>query len=404
MPSNDSSNRPLHLVYVNPVGTVGGAERAILSAIQALQIVSAKSCRAVRFTLVAFADGPLRAEAADLGIGFVVVHIPAAMGEVGEQAGSFSRARLLRAARGVPAMLRFLRQLRRVLDSLAPTTIITNGVKANVFVGRVTPRCQSVVWYVQDYYGARRVTAKLLPWLGQNVAGAIVISRSIEADLKLLLPRLPVTVIRTGINLDTFSPHGAAYPFASAAGAGPRIGLVATYATWKGHRTFLDALSRLPADLNYSAFIVGGPIYQTAGGQFSRQELVDDAIARGLQNRVEFVPFQRDTAAVYRGLDVVVHASIKPEPLGLVIGEAMACGRAVVVAAAGGAAEWFTEGVDALGHAPGDALALSSVLERLIRDAALRTRLGTAARRTAEAHFGFAAFGEALAQFHFATN
>jgi hypothetical protein len=33
---------------------------------------------------------------------------------------------------------------------------------------------------------------------------------------------------------------------------------------------------------------------------------------------------------VYRALDVVVHASTQPEPFGLTIVEAMACGRAVV--------------------------------------------------------------------------
>ena len=36
--------------------------------------------------------------------------------------------------------------------------------------------------------------------------------------------------------------------------------------------------------------------------------------------------------AAYRALDVVVHASTRPEPFGLVIAEAMACGRALVAA------------------------------------------------------------------------
>ena len=38
-----------------------------------------------------------------------------------------------------------------------------------------------------------------------------------------------------------------------------------------------------------------------------------------------------------RALDIVVHASTDPEPFGLVIAEAMACGKAVVVSRAGGA-------------------------------------------------------------------
>jgi glycosyltransferase involved in cell wall biosynthesis len=62
----------------------------------------------------------------------------------------------------------------------------------------------------------------------------------------------------------------------------------------------------------------------------------------------------------------------------------MACGRAVVVSAAGGAAELFTEGEDALGHTPGNVDVLAKVLRRLMRDPALRERLGENARRTAE--------------------
>ncbi len=55
-----------------------------------------------------------------------------------------------------------------------------------------------------------------------------------------------------------------------------------------------------------------------------------------------------------RALDIVVHASTRPEPFGLVIAEAMACGRAVITSAAGGAAEIVESEVDALTHTPGD--------------------------------------------------
>jgi glycosyltransferase involved in cell wall biosynthesis len=88
-----------------------------------------------------------------------------------------------------------------------------------------------------------------------------------------------------------------------------------------------------------------------------------------------------------RALDVVVHASTEPEPFGLVIAEAMACGRAVIAANAGGAAELVTPGVDALVHRPGDAASLANAIESLASDAALRQRMGVAARQTAVRRF-----------------
>ena len=92
-----------------------------------------------------------------------------------------------------------------------------------------------------------------------------------------------------------------------------------------------------------------------------------------------FTGFVNDVAPAMRALDVVVHASTQPEPFGLVIAEAMACGRAVVVSAAGGAAEIITDAVDALAHPPGDAPALARAIEKLTSDAAMRERLGRAA-------------------------
>jgi glycosyltransferase involved in cell wall biosynthesis len=70
-----------------------------------------------------------------------------------------------------------------------------------------------------------------------------------------------------------------------------------------------------------------------------------------------------------------------------VFAEGLACGKPVVVSAAGGAAELVEPGVDALTFAPGDASALGNAIATLTSDAALRVRLGAAARRTAVRRF-----------------
>ena len=80
-------------------------------------------------------------------------------------------------------------------------------------------------------------------------------------------------------------------------------------------------------------------------------------------------------------------ASTRPEPFGLTIVEAMACGRATIVAKAGGAVELFTDGVDAIGVEPGDSAALAATIGALAGDPARRDALGRAARETAVARF-----------------
>jgi glycosyltransferase involved in cell wall biosynthesis len=172
---------------------------------------------------------------------------------------------------------------------------------------------------------------------------------------------------------------------------------MATFARWKGHLTFLDALSRLPRDLPVRGYVIGGPLYQTAGSQVSVEELRGASARLGLEGRVGFAGYQSDRGAALRALDVTVHASTSPEPFGLVIAEAMSTGRAVVTSATGGAAELVRAGVDALTTTPGDAGELARALGQLVRDHHLRDTLGQSARHTAIARFSLARFAGEIA-------
>jgi glycosyltransferase involved in cell wall biosynthesis len=85
-----------------------------------------------------------------------------------------------------------------------------------------------------------------------------------------------------------------------------------------------------------------------------------------------------------------VHCSVRPEPFGLVVAEAMAQGRAVVAFDAGGPGEMIESGVSGRLVAPGDTDALASAISDLLARPDLRARLGEAARRRAR-HFSVAA-------------
>ena len=169
-----------------------------------------------------------------------------------------------------------------------------------------------------------------------------------------------------------------------------RVGLVATFARWKGHKTFLQAAAAAllrqrgttPVPVRY--YVVGGPIYATTGSQHTLDELRTTARAAGLgETDAGFTGFVDDAAAAMRALDVVVHASTRPEPFGLVLAQAMAVGRALVTSGLGGAAEIVRPDVDALVHRPGDAASLAGAMDRLTADADLRARLGAAGQAAA---------------------
>ena len=373
---------------------MGGAETALADVLAGLR--EAKPSWSLE--LIAASDGPLVARANTLGVMARALPFPAplaALGEWGSRDGPRSRMRLAAGlARAAWPTRRYLRDLQTILGQRTPDIIHTNGLKMHLLGAWARPGGSALLWHVHDYVSTRALTARLLRRASGSCAMVVANSESVAADVRRVCGnRVDVRTIWNAVDLTRFSPIGSRLDLDGLSGLPPagddvlRVGLIATFARWKGHRVFLRALAGLPASAAVRGYVIGGPVYDTAGSQESLADLRAEAAALGLGTRVGFSGLVPDAAPAIRALDVVVHASTDPEPFGLVIAEAMACGKPVVVSDAGGAAELVTAGVDALTHAPGDAEALSRRIVELAGDSALRQRIGAAGRATAERSF-----------------
>jgi glycosyltransferase involved in cell wall biosynthesis len=85
-----------------------------------------------------------------------------------------------------------------------------------------------------------------------------------------------------------------------------------------------------------------------------------------------------------QALDVVVNASVGPEPFGTTIIEAMALGKAVVATRQGGPLSIVSDGKDGILVPPGDPAAMASAILDLIEHVDLRNALGEAGRQRAQ--------------------
>jgi glycosyltransferase involved in cell wall biosynthesis len=397
------------VLFLNPVATLGGAERFLLDLLAEIR----QARPGWPLHLIVGGDGPLCEMTERLGVTVEIVPLPEAAatfgesglrwaggGRLGRWAGTGRRA--LAAAIGMP---RYLRALRRRVVAAQPRLIHSNGLKCHLLAGFVAPRSVPVVWHIHDFLTTRPILGRAFSVLPRPTV-AIANSETVAADTRKALPGVRTEAIHNGIDLERFAPgpaDGAALDrlggFEPAPPETVRVGLVSTYARWKGQDVFLEAIARIAANGPPARFfVVGGPMYRTAGSQFTEAELRERIAALGLKDRVGLVPFQRESAPVYRALDVVVHASTRPEPFGLTIVEAMACGRAVIVAKAGGATELFTDGIDALGVEPGNVTALAATIEALLGDRNRRDTLGRAARASAAARFSRTRMAEQVLQ------
>lgn len=387
----------MKIVYLTPSGQPGGAEIVLLDLMAGIRDAQPDWS----LHLIVGGEGPLEQRARSLGFATTHLNLPrivARLGDagVGGPAGKQVRRLALaaRLAASSPPVALYVRKLRRTLAALRPDLIHTNGFKMHVLGVWAKPPDVPVIWHIHDYVGKRPVMARLLRRYSDRCSSVIANSKSVAADFQFVCGGgVKIDTVHNGIDLDRFSPEGSLLDLDRLSGleaAEPgtvRVGLIGTFSRWKGHAVFLKSLALLPEGLKIRGYIIGDAIYATDGSQHHAADLRAMAEHLGVADRVGFTGFVEDVPAAMRSLDIVVHASTEPEPFGLVIAEGMASGRAVIASATGGAAELIKDGVDALGHAPGDASELAARIEQLATDSGLRSGLGAAGRASVALHF-----------------
>jgi glycosyltransferase involved in cell wall biosynthesis len=385
----------MKLAFLNPSGELGGAELSMLDLMASIRT----SAPDWDLGLILSADGPLVERARRLGVRTTVVRLSESLSRLGDSQssrnGSFARRLAARSGllSSAPAALSYSSRLRKELVAFAPDLVHSNGFKMHILGAVACKGKTPLVWHVRDFVSSRPVMALLLQWYANRCARAVAISEAVAQDLRSVAPKLKIETIYDGLDLDEFNPSGPSLDLDQLSGLPPaesgtlRVGLVATYAWWKGHRTFLRGLALLPKELSVRGYVIGGEIYKTSGSQHTLSELRAMAAELDIADRVAFTGFVPQPSAAIRALDIVIHASTEPEPFGRVIVEAMACGRPVITSGTGGAAELVNDEQNALLHRAGDPASLAKAIERLITQPELRQTLVQSGLETARVRF-----------------
>lgn len=135
----------------------------------------------------------------------------------------------------------------------------------------------------------------------------------------------------------------------------------------------------------------------TIAGDGAVEALRAEIAARGLDGRVDAPGWlgAQDTARLLAAGDILTLPS-HAENLPMSVIEAMASGLAVVVTPVGAVEDIVEDGETGLLVPPGDDAALAGALTRLVRDGALRKRLGDAAQAFQRAHLGIGPYADRI--------
>ena len=346
----------MRVLYVSPLAERGGVEVVLLNILKSLD----RSRLTAGVALLQ--DGPLVSEIRSTGVPVWVV-----------EAG-----RVRQITRGVRAVARLARLIRQERIDL----VHTMNAKAHLYGGWAAALCR--VPCVYHLHGVPR------PSLGRDglvsaLSVALPAARTIacsefvaDSFRKVWRSRRAVKVVRNGLVAPRAapSPDGVRAEF-RIPGAAPLIVMVARLQRGKGIHVFIDAAAHVARSRPDARFlVVGGALF----GLEPRYalELRQRVATLGLDGAVAFTGHRPDVERFFAAADVVVHAAIEPEAFGMVLVEAMACGKPVIASDSGGPREIVESGVTGLLVPPGDLQRLTRAMLALVGDPERRLRMGEA--------------------------
>ena len=370
MTSTVTGQRRIRVVYVGHVARLSGGEIALTRLLDALDEVDAH--------VILAEDGPLVDLLRASGVSVEVLPMPERTRDLRKDRVRPGRLPVMAVIDTVAYSFRLARRLR----AIRPDLVHTNTLKAGIY-GSLAAQLARVpaVWHVRDRIASDYIRRPAVPLLRALIATlpAGVLANSEATRATLWRSRGDTRVVYSIVSDPvTWSPPPYHSPHDHFI-----VGMVGRIAPWKGQHVFLEAFARAFASDTEVAVIVGDAMFGEAEVIYGA-ELRELAVTLGIADRVEFRGFCDDVWAELDLMDVLVHASVTPEPFGQVIVEAMLAGVPVIAAAGGGPGEIVTDGTDGLLYPAGDVDALAQALRLLRGDATLRARLSGAARIRAE--------------------
>lgn len=286
------------------------------------------------------------------------------------------------------------RTWRQSLTEARPDIVHTHGLRADIF-GRIAARLARVPLILSTIHDSPAMYALALGrWRGALALGlqlitlplvtqVVMVSHTTAAEYRVLRPWGRLT-------RRTVVIHNGVRDCARSARAGTQdrlvVGALGRLTRRKGIHLLLDAAVRLHTTHPQVHF-------QVAGEGELEADLAARLAAEGLESAFELCGPLKDVSGFLAGLDLFVLPSLD-ECLPLAVLEAMSAGLPVLASDVGGVSEAIQHDQTGWLTPANDVGALTGALALLLDDAALRARLGAAARQSYVTRFTLVAMTE----------
>jgi len=357
----------VRVVLLTHVAKLSGAEIGLVRFIRSAGQIDA--------TVIVPEDGPLVGALREAGARVEVLPLASVAREARRADIAPGAAQALAAAHVGAYVPRLALRLRE----LGPDVVHAISLKSGVY-GSLAARLagRPVLWHLHDFLAP--------PYLNPRLARAM---RQVVTHLpNALVAPSPRCLAAVGPGVGRLPT--AVFPFpvplpertAEVRPEVRRVGIVGRITPWKGQDVFLRGFARAfpDGDEPVRARVVGSALF---GEEDFERELHALADELGIAERVDFVGFRSDVEQELLDLDLLVHASVLPDPLPGVVLEGMGTGVPTISSDNGGQAEHVAEADAGLLFRAGDPDALAAAMRRAAADHELRLGLSARGREKA---------------------
>lgn len=261
----------------------------------------------------------------------------------------------------------------------------TNSISAQIYAGLVGKISgKPVIWHVRDMLDLSWHNRLLIKFCSHLAAEIVCISNAVRNHLAAVgIDLKKCRIVYNGIDLTQFRRRRNSKTFNKTNVL--QVGIVGRLLPWKGHDQFLEA-AKIVSD-QYAAlefYIIG----DTFSGEDSYKKKLETRVRDlDMEKIVNFTGFHEDVSAWYENLDIIIAPSVKPEPFGRVIIEAMAFSKPVIATNLGGPAEIVLDSETGYLIDPSSPTQIADRIIHLIRNEKLRNRFGQSGLKRVRDYF-----------------
>jgi glycosyltransferase involved in cell wall biosynthesis len=173
----------------------------------------------------------------------------------------------------------------------------------------------------------------------------------------------------------------------------PFIGLVGNFQEWKGQIIVVNAMKIVIRKHPNAVCLFIGNVSSVHRKDIAYYNAVRKAIDDGkLKENIILTGYRSDIPDIINALDIMIHASIDPEPFGRVLLEGMCLEKPVIATDMGGPTEIIEDGISGILIPPGDPEILAERIDGLLQNPDHGRELGMNALKQVEKKFGLQRF------------